>query len=163
MYSYLDKSFLAEYIMCTPNITDEMIMEKARDCGFEFRKNKGILDVYKAYKKAKDPKKGFGKIELELKIFETYLFNDVFKEDKVEKKMEFSKNMKYKVGDKVRIVKYPPKGSGFMITTDPLNSEMGKWLGKIMTIAQVQSRCYIMKEDNGKWAWTPSLIECKIV
>ena len=39
---------------------------------------------------------------------------------------------------------------------------MGQWLGKIMTIKQVQDRCYIMKEDKGRWAWTPMLIEKRI-
>ena len=72
------------------------------------------------------------------------------------------KKSNYKVGDKVKIVNYPPKGSGFTICEDPLQCEMGQWLGKIMTIKQVQEHCYIMKEDRGRWAWTFDLIEKKI-
>jgi len=66
----------------------------------------------------------------------------------------------YKVGDRVKIVADPPKGSGFTIYQgDPHDVEMGKWLDTIMTIKEVHQNCYIMREDRGKWAWTPSLID----
>lgn len=66
-----------------------------------------------------------------------------------------------KPGDKVRIVQFPPKGSAFTICKDPTQTEMGKWLGKVMTVQKVQTRCVSMKEDGGRWAWTPELMKEK--
>ena len=65
--------------------------------------------------------------------------------------------MKYKVGDKVRIVSEK---------TGPYwNSEgqMDKWLGKVMTIRKVGSVCYEMKENDGEclgsgWFWYEHMI-----
>lgn len=61
--------------------------------------------------------------------------------------------MKYKVGDKVRIVK-EKKG-------DEWNREglMDEWLGKIMTIESVKEFSYRMKEDGRKWFWYEGMIE----
>ena len=67
--------------------------------------------------------------------------------------------MKYKVGDKVRIVS---KKHGIC-----WNSEggMDKWLGKTMTIRKAFSDCYYkMVEDatefgGGGWCWLPHMIE----
>lgn len=61
--------------------------------------------------------------------------------------------MKYKVGDKVRIVK-EKKG-------DEWNSKglMDEWLGKIMTIESVNLCHYRMKEDTGIWVWFEEMIE----
>ena len=64
--------------------------------------------------------------------------------------------MKYKVGDKVRIVSNKIGSGGW-------NGEglMDKWLGKTMTI----SRCwennlyYSMLEDDGSWVWGDSHIK----
>lgn len=66
--------------------------------------------------------------------------------------------MKYKVGDKVRIVK---KKNG--ACWDPYN-EMDKWLGEIMTIRYVCNRYYKMEEDisehNGSgWTWHEDMIQ----
>lgn len=64
--------------------------------------------------------------------------------------------MKYKVGDKVRIVDH---------RTDNMNpfGEMDEWLGKVMTIRDVFLSGYRMKEDCGKyggcgWYWDDSMI-----
>ena len=62
--------------------------------------------------------------------------------------------MKYKVGDKVRIVKEKPERNW--------NSEgrMDKWLGEIMTIESVLDfNYYKMKEDEGMWFWEDHMIE----
>lgn len=53
--------------------------------------------------------------------------------------------MKYKVGDRVRIVSGPPKG-------------LNKYLGKVMTIKNVLTRNYKMVEDKGGWFWDDSVI-----
>lgn len=64
--------------------------------------------------------------------------------------------LKYKVGDRVRIVKkkigenWNPEGA------------MDKWLGQTMTIKSVREigmRCYKMKEDDELWCWYPWMIE----
>ena len=65
--------------------------------------------------------------------------------------------MKYKVGDKVRIVK-EKKGPDW-------NREglMDKWLGEIMTIESVKDfNYYKMKEDKGEWYWFERMIEGKV-
>ena len=59
----------------------------------------------------------------------------------------------YKKGDRVKIIDNASSWGTVYV------EEMSQWLGKTMTIAQVQERCYIMKEDKGRWAWTTSLIE----
>ena len=64
--------------------------------------------------------------------------------------------LKYKVGDRVRIDKkkigenWNPEGA------------MDKWLGQTMTIKSVREsgmRCYKMKEDDELWCWYPWMIE----
>lgn len=64
--------------------------------------------------------------------------------------------MKYKIGDKVRIVDY---------RTDHMNNfgEMDKWLGKVMTIRDLSSPGYWMREDYGEnygygWLWDDDMI-----
>lgn len=63
---------------------------------------------------------------------------------------------KYKVGDKVRIVDH---------RTDHMNSfgKMDKWLGKVMTIRDLSSPGYWMREDYGEnygygWLWDDDMI-----
>ena len=64
--------------------------------------------------------------------------------------------MKYKVGDKVRIVKEK--------TGRNWNSEglMDEWLGEIMTISTVNLYTYCMEEDKGRWYWSEHMIEGKV-
>lgn len=64
--------------------------------------------------------------------------------------------MKYKVGERVRIVSE---------TTEEMNwvSEMDAYLGKVMTIKSITSGLifgdrYIMAEDKGKWFWGDEMI-----
>lgn len=56
--------------------------------------------------------------------------------------------MKYKVGDKVRIVDKWVKGC-----RHNAEGRMDKWLGKVMTILGVYGDAYSMKEDDGTWYW----------
>lgn len=68
--------------------------------------------------------------------------------------------MKYKVGDKVRIIsKWPEDGSAHQ---NPFG-KMDSWLGKVMTIDEVSGGYYLMREDKGErprggWAWRESCI-----
>lgn len=63
--------------------------------------------------------------------------------------------MKYKVGDRVRIVN---KRTFFMND----EGEMDKYLGQVMTISKiVDSSNYKMKEDNEEWYWKNEMIKGK--
>lgn len=68
--------------------------------------------------------------------------------------------MKYKVGDKVRIVS-EKVGEHW---ND--NGLMDKWLGKIMTIRKLSDEYYKMVEDEDDWGcgwfWFEYMIECKV-
>ena len=66
--------------------------------------------------------------------------------------------MKYKAGDKVRIVSKWGKGC-----FQSPNGEMDKWLGKIMTVRYVGTKLYRMAEDikdneRGGWVWSENCI-----
>ena len=66
--------------------------------------------------------------------------------------------MKYKVGDKVRIVSKWGKGCH-----ENADGKMDKWLGKVMTVRDVGITLYRMVEDiedneSGGWAWTENCI-----
>ena len=66
--------------------------------------------------------------------------------------------MRYKVGDKVRIVSKWGKGC-----CQSLNGGMDKWLGKVMTVRDVGATTYRMVEDIedndwGGWYWTENCI-----
>lgn len=78
--------------------------------------------------------------------------------------------MKYKIGDKVRIMKKEVKENALEedIINAAWNEDMNKYLGKIMTIKGVTCilgcKFYSMEEDenenNGRgWAWTEEMIE----
>lgn len=59
--------------------------------------------------------------------------------------------MKYKKGDRVRIVSEPPEGLNWA-------SEMNVYLGRVMTIKNVLIRGYKMVEDKGEWFWGNGMI-----
>lgn len=59
--------------------------------------------------------------------------------------------MKYKKGDRVRIVSKPPKGLNWA-------SEMNVYLGRVMTIKNILTRGYKMVEDKGEWFWGNGMI-----
>lgn len=64
--------------------------------------------------------------------------------------------MKYKKGDRVRIVSEPPEGFNW-------NDEMDEYLGKVMTIKNIISGlifcgCYEMVEGKADWFWDDSMI-----
>lgn len=61
--------------------------------------------------------------------------------------------MKYKVGDKVRIVSKWGEGCH----QNP-KGKMDKWLGKVMTISYVGEIIYRMVEDAREWVWTENCI-----
>lgn len=71
--------------------------------------------------------------------------------------------MKYKVGDKVRIVSKWVHGC-----EQNYFGKMDKWLGKTMTIREVADNKYRMVEDNGEgvsekgWYWYEPAIECLV-
>lgn len=63
-----------------------------------------------------------------------------------------------KPGMRIQLVADPPKGSAITIALNPKETEMGSYLGKIVTVTRVHERCVSIKEDHGKFAWTPMLI-----
>ena len=64
-----------------------------------------------------------------------------------------------KPGMRIKIVATPPKGSAFEPGNNPHQTEMGAYLNQIVTVTHVYERCVSIKEDHGKFAWTPMLIE----
>lgn len=63
--------------------------------------------------------------------------------------------MKYKVGDKVRIVKNRTENMS-------PSGLMDHWLGRNMTIEKVFNETYRMKEDCHYWSWDDDMIEGKV-
>ena len=73
--------------------------------------------------------------------------------------MSEENKMRYKVGDKVRIVSKWGEGC-----CNSQNGGMDKWLGKVMTVRYVGITIYRMVEDtednkSGGWVWTENCIE----
>ena len=63
--------------------------------------------------------------------------------------------MKYKAGDKVKIV------SRRTLTMNQ-DGKMDKYLGTVMTIKRVKTSSYEMLEDSGRWFWGEKDIECLV-
>lgn len=63
--------------------------------------------------------------------------------------------MKFKVGDKVKIVNKRVLGMASM-------GSMDQYLGKTMTIEEVTQDAYRMKEDYGEWVWFDNMIAYKV-
>lgn len=142
---------VAEYIMFTSGLSNEKVIEKLNSLEIVFRKNKGISDIVSALNKARNPKIGRCKTEFEIDMFFLYLEKDILKRKRL-----------YKVGDKVKIVDTPPKNSNLTLVKDYKNTPMGKYLSDVMTIAKVEEKFYIMKEDEGRYAWSLDFIELKV-
>ena len=64
---------LAEYLMFSENKNRISIDKKLDDLGLQFRKNKGVKDINKAIEKARDPKHGHYRTELEIDMLRVYL------------------------------------------------------------------------------------------
>lgn len=65
--------------------------------------------------------------------------------------------MKYKVGDKVRVrrdLRISTNYGDYMFV-----SGMDDYKGSVVTISDVFSNVYYIKEDKGKWGWTDELFE----
>lgn len=71
---------LAEWLMFSSNKSFEEFKRKAAEHGLELRKNRGIQDINKAIAKAKDHKRSFCKVELEINMLQAYLKSDILKE-----------------------------------------------------------------------------------
>lgn len=142
---------VAEYIMFSSGLSNEKVIEKLNNLELIFRKNKGISDIISALNKSKSPKIGRCQTEFEVDMFSLYLEKDILKRKRL-----------YKVGDRVRIVEVPPKNSNLNFFKDYKNTPRGKYLGTVMTIAKVEETFYVMKEDDGYYAWSLDFIETKI-
>ena len=68
--------------------------------------------------------------------------------------------MKYKVGDKVRIRSDLEAGKRY--GDEFFTKNMGKFKGKLVTIADVNETYYKIKEDDVYFSWTNEMIECKV-
>lgn len=67
--------------------------------------------------------------------------------------------MKYKVGDKVKIISELENSSEYYCG---FATPMRIFLGKIVTITEKGSISYKIKEDNGVWEWSEDMIERSI-
>lgn len=65
--------------------------------------------------------------------------------------------MKYKVGDKVRVRRDLRIGTNY--GDYMFVSGMDDYKGSVVTISDVFSNVYYIKEDKGKWGWTDELLE----
>lgn len=73
--------------------------------------------------------------------------------------------MKYKIGDRVRIVKQWNKNADRYERAND-EGKMDQYLGTVMTIKDIRTTCrgidtYQMEEDTGKWWWFEHMIDCK--
>ena len=72
----------------------------------------------------------------------------------------FNTNMKYKIGDKVRVredlIAEKQYGKDFFV------SEMNPFKGQIVTIKIVKDGGYVIEEDSGEWYWTEGMFSGKV-
>lgn len=68
--------------------------------------------------------------------------------------------MKYQNSDKV-LIKSNITEDTFVHSDFYFDQGMYEWRGKEMTIKSRGLTFYDMIEDNGEWAWTDEMIECK--
>ncbi len=72
--------------------------------------------------------------------------------------------MKYKVGDKVKVVEFKQLEKKFVTRREFSNGRtftpsMQKFCGKVVTIKFVESSCYVIHEDGGNWFWDDNMFE----
>lgn len=70
--------------------------------------------------------------------------------------------MKYKIGDKVRVISKPNENGFYYMSGGPdfnvMNSIMYTFMGKEVTISKyTKAGEYKIKEDNGEWNWTDEM------
>ena len=68
--------------------------------------------------------------------------------------------MKYKVGDKVRVREDLIVDQWY--GEDVFASGMVSFKGKIVTISNIESGFYILKEDSSRWSWTDEMFSEKV-
>jgi hypothetical protein len=73
---------LAEWIMFAQNKTNDALKSELDKYNLEFRKHKGIKDINDAIQKARDPKNGHYRTELEVEMLAVYLDKTILKKKK---------------------------------------------------------------------------------
>ena len=68
--------------------------------------------------------------------------------------------MKYKIGDKVRVREDLVVGQWY--GEDTFASAMAPFKGKIVTISNIESCFYRLKEDSDRWSWTKEMFSGKV-
>ena len=68
--------------------------------------------------------------------------------------------MKYKVGDKVRVREDLIVDQWY--GEDTFASGMVSFKGKIVTISNIESGFYILKEDSSRWSWTDEMFSGRV-
>ena len=68
--------------------------------------------------------------------------------------------MKYKVGDKVRVREDLIVDQWY--GEDTFTSGMVSFKGKIVTISNIESGFYILKEDSSRWNWADEMFSEKV-
>ena len=83
------------------------------------------------------------------------------------------KELKYKVGDKVRVkswerlieeygLKEDDGGEYILIGNIDFNEDMKDFCGKVVTIDSIEGDTYTIAEDDWCWAWTDEMFEGKV-
>lgn len=72
--------------------------------------------------------------------------------------------MKYKVGDKVRVIRNPKGEINYCMENDPAHSnvmtkEMRELAGEVVTITTAGERGYNIADDCGAWHWTDEMFD----
>lgn len=147
------------------NINESVRCVKCKDWKFiaDMKKYCGkILTIEEVHKEFKRYKMSEDK--------KLYSWTDEMIEGLVDKCLvEEESQLKYKVGDKVRIRNinwYNNNINAFgtvcFSDTPYFTISMKKYCGKVMTITEIINATYRMKEDNSMFCWTDKMIECLV-